>query len=82
MVMNFKLKFTIILFICFLVSSAQAQECYLQIDGKEILDPHAVSSLAFSLISSHVEPLAEMPAGGIKASENDCIYIVSVNKDQ
>ena len=80
--MNFKLKLSIILFTCFLVSSAQAQECYLQIDGKEILDPHAVSSLAFSLISSHVEPLAEMPAGGIKASENDCIYKVSVNKDQ
>ena len=72
----------LIILISFLFVSFKAQACYLQIDGKEPLDIQAVHSLAFSLISTHVEPLEEMPAGGIKASETDCIYKVSVNKDQ
>ena len=76
------MRYLLIIFISFLIFSVKAQACYLQIAGKEPLDIQVVHSLAFSLISTHVEHLKQMPAGGIKASENDCIYIVSVNKDQ
>ena len=75
------MKFAILI-LSFSFIALQTQACYLQTEAPEKFDLKAVHSIAFSLISAHVETLDEMPIGGLKPSPEDCFYKVSVNQDQ